>query len=95
MVAEALAAVVATAAHLPTQHCLAARSRRCWVTQTSAFVGGMEVYRGHSEASGVEAVEEALGVAWVVVAVAAGTRRSLGRFESGTAAESAPVVVGH
>jgi hypothetical protein len=51
-------------------------------------------YRDHSEASEVEVVEEVLVEASVVVAVV-DNRHSLAGFESGIAAESAPVVDGH
>ena len=92
-VAEAPAAAVAKAAHLPIQHCLVVQNRRCWVTQTNVSVGEMGGHRGHSVASGVEAAEEAPVVAWGVVAAVVDTRRSLVGFGFGIVVGFAPVIV--
>jgi len=90
--AEVLA-VAARMARLPSRHCLVGKSRCCWETQRSGFVGGRAERQGRFEGIGVEVVEEVLAV--VAEAVVVGMLvRSRAAFASGVAA-SAPVVDDH
>ena len=88
--AAALAAVAAAAklAGPSSLHCLAAKSKYCSETRTSASVGGTEGRRGRFAAFVVEVAQVALAVVaeGYVAAAAVGIRHSLVDFVSDTAA---------
>ena len=92
--AAAVLAVAARLARLRSLRCLAVKSRRCWATRKSGFVGGREERHDHFEGIGVGVVAEELAV--VVKAVAVGMLiRIRAAFASDVAAASAPATEEH